>query len=43
MDHRKAAFADLGLLDPPAEVLDPGRHIDGLGRQFGEKGFHFSP
>lgn len=35
MDHREAAFADLRMLDAPAEVLDPGRNEDRLGRQLG--------
>ena len=43
VDHREAAFADLGVLDAPAEVLDPRRHIDRLGRQFGREGIPLQP
>ena len=43
MDHGKAAFADLRLLDAPAEVLDTGRHIHRLGRQFWREGIPFEP
>jgi len=31
VDHREAAFSDLGVLDAPAEVLHARRHVDRLG------------
>jgi hypothetical protein len=43
VDHREAAFADLGVLDSPAEVLDPGRHKERLDRQFGGEGIPLQP
>ncbi|EXI76879.1 MAG: hypothetical protein AW07_00278 [Candidatus Accumulibacter sp. SK-11] len=43
MDHRKAPLADLSLLDPPTKILDPGRHVDRLGGQFGGEGIPLQP
>src|SRR4030042_683608 len=43
VDHGEAAFANLRVLDAPAEVLDPGRHIDRLAGQLGGKGIPLQP
>ena len=43
VNHRKAALPDLRMLDPPAEVLYPGRHGDRLGRQFRGEGIPLQP
>ncbi len=43
VDHREATLLDLGVLDPPAEVLHPRRHINRLGRQFGGEGIPLQP
>ncbi len=43
MDHGKAALADLGVLDAPAEVLHARGHVDGLGGQLLGEGIPFDP
>lgn len=43
VDHRKAAFADLRLLDAPQEVLHARGDIEGLDRQLRGEGVPFQP
>ncbi len=43
VDHGEAALANLCVLDAPAEVLDLGRHVDRLARQFRREGIPFEP
>ena len=43
VNHCEAAFADLGVLDSPAEVLDPERNKERFNRQVGGEGIPLQP